>query len=763
MSFLSALLSQQTPNLQTRKGLIVVGLQNDFILPTGKLPVKDAGFVDRIESLVPAFREHGDVVWVRSEFQQTRPVNGDDTPGDTVVAGGSLGNEPEVPSSDDVPKGKRYKVTSPSSVRRLDSPANTYESSASFDKPDIGENDDELFLSRTSRREPCCVKGSNGADFSDRIQNLIQRKDLQVTKSHYSAFGGTSLLMTLRSKLITDVYICGCMTNLSVYATAMDAARYGIEITLIEDCLGYRRYDRHQMALRQLSDLMSANLVKSARVLMQLHNPGLAEQSSEEEQEEDDDEEQEADSLPAHDDVLEVDSEDDDSEEEVSVPSVGLPRRLLDRRTERSFATLSSKYSRDAAERPRIATAQYAVPQSSESDSRHDYRRYGTAERGNEYVKVKFDTSSSDSRIITTSSESSKQRSSQPWLDIIPPDYNKSSSPITSQITSSQVALSKLFGASSSDLQKWEQSSRRLRVVQDMATNLAKSKPLFGDDKVEESAGSRILYDLLPDDAAETVFDELQSEVKWESMYHQTGQVPRLVCCQATIGDDGSMPLYRHPSDQTLPVHAWTPTVDRIKKAAEKVAGHQLNHALIQLYRDGNDFISEHSDKTLDIAPDTKIVNVSMGAQRTMRIRTKRGSARGGDTAETAAPPRTTYRVPLPHNSMITMSLPTNAEYLHAVNWDRRPACELVEAEKAFGGQRISLTFRHVGTFLSEDSTTIWGQGAVGKSKATARPVINADPIESQKLVNAFGAENGASSINWEEIYGKGSDVLHLK
>lgn len=99
MSSLFALLSQQTPNLQTRKGLIVVGLQDDFISRDGKLPVKDTAFLDHISNLVPAFREHGQVIFVRSEFQQTRPVNGDDTPGDTVVAGGSLGADTEMASS----------------------------------------------------------------------------------------------------------------------------------------------------------------------------------------------------------------------------------------------------------------------------------------------------------------------------------------------------------------------------------------------------------------------------------------------------------------------------------------------------------------------------------------------------------------------------------------------------------------------------------------------------------------------------------------
>lgn len=139
------------------------------------------------------------------------------------------------------------------------------------------------------------------------------------------------------------------------------------------------------------------------------------------------------------------------------------------------------------------------------------------------------------------------------------------------------------------------------------------------------------------------------------------------------------------------------------------------------------------------------------------RIRTKR------DKSNMNSSPRTTYRVPMPHNSLIMMSLPTNAEYLHAINWDRRPACELTDAEKAYGGQRISLTFRHIGTYLNNDSTLIWGNGAVGKSKSAARSVINGDPTESERLIQAFGSENAASSINWSEIYGSGSDVLHMK
>jgi alkylated DNA repair dioxygenase AlkB len=294
--------------------------------------------------------------------------------------------------------------------------------------------------------------------------------------------------------------------------------------------------------------------------------------------------------------------------------------------------------------------------------------------------------------------------------------------------------------------------------------------PLFGVDKEEESQGSRIQYDLLPPDRVDGLFHKLKDEVKWQKMHHQTGEVPRLVCCQGTIDPEGNMPIYRHPSDETIPLLPWSKTVDEIRQAAEAIAGHELNHALIQLYRAGTDFISEHSDKTLDIRPDSFIVNASFGAERVMRLRTKRcpqntiaSSSTELPTQQQHSTSRTTHRIRLPHNSALLMYLETNAQYLHSINADKRPASELTPAEKAYNGQRISLTFRHIGTYLDAKSEYIWGQGATGKEREDARKVINADAVEVEKLVRGFGAENAAAEIAWAEWYGGGSDVLHLK
>lgn len=772
MSSLLALLSQQTPNLQTQKGLILLGLQNDFLSPDGKLPVSPrSGYLERLKELVPAFREFGSVIWVRSEFEANRVANPDDGDGDTVIAGstvdGSLGLKhvsKRKASEDATLPLKRAK------------PADAEEE----------EEDPELFLNRTSNREPCCVKASWGAEYPEDIQNLIADSDIQVTKTYYSAFGSTSLLLTLRSKLITELFVCGCNTNLSVFATAMDAARYGIQITLIEDCLGYRRRERHDEAIRKLVDIMESDVMSSSKTIDMLRSP--PDDDKREDHCSDEDEE-----SAAATDELEADSSEEEEEEDfipdvrtrLAQASTGFALRFTSpaRRSHREAALAAERTPPAQCREPAISESAKINSSSCTVDSHQPSRRPGGEDGGDSaesevaglasHSRLSIQSHPSADAAISVSRGSSAHTHTEPWLRIIDrvsPDRESDASKLPPRCSHPGLAaLSAVSGLNQQTVDEYEKAMHEARDRVARYDALAqRSTPLFGMNKEKESAGSRILYDLLPAELAETVFEKLKPEVHWQRMHHQTGVVPRLVCCQGSIAEDGSRPVYRHPSDRTLTLSAWSPTVDTVRKAAEEAAGHALNHVLIQLYRGGTDFISEHSDKTLDIAKGSSIVNVSFGAQRTMRLRSKRGAtshlaAPSKHGAATSPLTRTTHRIPLPHNSMITMSLETNAEYLHGINADKRPAVEFSAAEKEYDGQRISLTFRQIETFLSADERLIWGQGATGKSRALAREVVNGDGKESEELVRAFGAENKASRIEWEVVYGRGSDVLHLK
>jgi len=123
--------------------------------------------------------------------------------------------------------------------------------------------------------------------------------------------------------------------------------------------------------------------------------------------------------------------------------------------------------------------------------------------------------------------------------------------------------------------------------------------------------------------------------------------------------------------------------------------------------------------------------------------------------------PRMSQRIPLPHNSMFVMGLETNAKWLHGINPDNRPISVKSPEEQLEQGGRISLTFRHIGTFLTKDASRIWGQGAKNKIKEEAGLVID-DATEGQRMLHAFGDENQKSNFDWEVAYGGGFDVLHL-
>lgn len=238
------------------------------------------------------------------------------------------------------------------------------------------------------------------------------------------------------------------------------------------------------------------------------------------------------------------------------------------------------------------------------------------------------------------------------------------------------------------------------------------------------------------------------------------------MCCQGSFGADGSMPVYRHPTDQALPLLHFSPKVKLIQKQAEKLVGHPLNHVLIQLYRCGQDFISEHSDKTLDIVKGSSIVNVSFGAQRTMRLRTKKADkidkADKADASEEVAV-RNTQRVAMPHNSMFVLGLKSNQRWLHGIQPDKRMQFERSGVEEAYGGARISLTFRNIGTFLDAENSRIWGQGATSKEQRDVQDVINDDEEENEKVVRAFSRENHQAEFDWHSWYGAGFDVLHFR
>ncbi len=251
----------------------------------------------------------------------------------------------------------------------------------------------------------------------------------------------------------------------------------------------------------------------------------------------------------------------------------------------------------------------------------------------------------------------------------------------------------------------------------------------------------------LPGDA----FAAIEREVAWGAMSHRGGEVPRLVAVQGERAGDGAEPLYRHPVDEQPPLADFSPAVDAVRREVERRVGHPLNHCLLQLYRDGRDWISEHSDKTLDLARPSTIVNVSFGRMRTMALKPKR-EGRGA-----------AQRLPLPHGSFLVMDLATNREYYHAIR-----------QESEGGGPRISLTFRHIGTFVHPPSGAVWGVGAPSPGRAEAEAHARArarlepeareraERAEAEQMLRLFRAENIDPDFD-AAAYRPGFDAINFR
>ncbi|KAH4097276.1 hypothetical protein HBI56_214880 [Parastagonospora nodorum] len=921
MSSLMDLVSQNQPHFQTHQALLVIGMQNDFIQPDGRLPVSNKnGYLDRIQTLIPKFRElNGNVIWVQTLYEGDRIANDPNTgEGDALVVGGLIdGDESSTEGAEeDVLKELPSEKVKPSkhkqraldllkrvSARRKTLPREVARATA--------EQDEELFLLKSETKTPACVPDTHGAQFADMIAMQFELPaDMVIKTSNYSAFQGTSLLMTLRAKLVTELYICGCITNVSVLATVIDAARHGVKINVIEDCLGYRKSSRHELALKRMDEFFDAYLVNSTEILTK-ELPVVTDKKpsppSASRKESNDNEKH----IQA---ALERMSLKDTEGRPSSRPqSIRSPTKILSG-GQRKLSLVSIAESRKALNSP-PATAETAEPTDREFTDNLVRGAVITGAENGQKEETKLVTKKIRMRSKGTKKKKKKKTDDDgpqeavegaqvngeasaaanhgtaeaaPPVAITPPVPEAVKEPLRSEpeprrgsllsraesvlnlrekmtkpqplkSVASQPALSGRTETKEKekDRDSWSDrmrqslsrthkpdstseaknrssystkgESRRTSVAATIAevpptpskivestpkgtaeaeaqgtsepptpnkaipasvtpTTMAAPKgktpklqslanlPMLGPgDKIGEGDSS-ITHDFFPADLkhpsdptrplCDVIFTQLYNEVCWQTMHHQTGAVPRLVCAQGLFRSDGSMPVYRHPSDQSLPLLHFSPKVDVIRKRAEKAVGHPLNHVLIQMYRDGTDYISEHSDKTLDIVRESSIVNVSFGAQRTMRLRMKRPSkTANGEVGEESKEDteRITQRVPLPHNSLFTLGPATNAQFLHSIQPDKRIPAERSPTELAYNGIRISLTFRHIGTFLDARSHTIWGQGATAKEQRDAADVINNDEQESSALIHAFGTENQSTSFDWPTVYGPGFDVLHLQ
>ena len=94
------------------------------------------------------------------------------------------------------------------------------------------------------------INGTEGWKFLPEV--MIASKDIILPKKRYSAFFGTDLDTTLRSRRIQDLIISGVMTNLCCETTARDAFMRDYRVFFLIDGTATRRSELHLATLKNL-------------------------------------------------------------------------------------------------------------------------------------------------------------------------------------------------------------------------------------------------------------------------------------------------------------------------------------------------------------------------------------------------------------------------------------------------------------------------------------------------------------------------------
>jgi ureidoacrylate peracid hydrolase len=84
--------------------------------------------------------------------------------------------------------------------------------------------------------------------------------DLVVDKVRFDAFQWTSLEPLLRGLGVTDLMICGVVTNICVETTARSAFMRDFPVTLLEDCCAAKTRRLHELAVEVLSSYELAEI-----------------------------------------------------------------------------------------------------------------------------------------------------------------------------------------------------------------------------------------------------------------------------------------------------------------------------------------------------------------------------------------------------------------------------------------------------------------------------------------------------------------------
>ncbi|BAZ42988.1 2OG-Fe(II) oxygenase [Calothrix sp. NIES-4101] len=184
--------------------------------------------------------------------------------------------------------------------------------------------------------------------------------------------------------------------------------------------------------------------------------------------------------------------------------------------------------------------------------------------------------------------------------------------------------------------------------------------------------GELILYqNLFSEMESNQFFNELRNTLNWRQdkikMFGKESNLPRLT---AWYGDNDKS--YKYSGIRMSP-QLWTSVLLFIKSRIEGILKAEFNSVLVNLYRDGKDYVSWHSDDEQELGKNPTIASVSFGETR--RFQLKHKSQKDLDKVE----------ILLTNGSLLLMKGSTQHFWLHQIPKSSKPLQE-----------RINLTFRYI-------------------------------------------------------------------
>lgn len=172
---------------------------------------------------------------------------------------------------------------------------------------------------------------------------------------------------------------------------------------------------------------------------------------------------------------------------------------------------------------------------------------------------------------------------------------------------------------------------------------------------------------ILPAAAADSYLQQMMQQIPWQ--HDEVIIFGKRMVTKRKVAWYGSKPYsytYSNITKQALP---FTTQLQALKTLAEKHTGAQYNACLLNLYHNGSEGMTWHSDDEKMLARDASIASISLGAVRKFGFKHK-------STGQTI------YLL-LQHGSLLEMKGPTQRHWLH-----RLPPTTKVTTP------RVNLTFR---------------------------------------------------------------------